>query len=312
MDNLSDNVITIVGPTASGKSDIANELAYKINGEVISADSMQIYKGMDIGTGKILPNEQKVKHWGLNIVRPDQPYSVALFQKYARNCIKDIWSRNKSAILCGGTGFYIKATIDDYNFAKGEQVNNKVRDYYNNFYKENGADALWGVLNSKDPNSAKLIHKNNVIRVIRALELYEQGISYSDQISKLNNIKPFYGSIMFGLKVDVDKLNLRIKNRVNNMIENGFVEEVKELINQGYLDALTSSNAIGYKEIAKYLNGQINIDKAINNIIIATRQYAKRQRTWFNKDKRIIWINYNKIDIENAVDEIISSCDKVL
>lgn len=134
--------IVIVGPTASGKSDVANLLASKINGEVVSADSMQIYKGMDIGTGKISPNEQKVKHWGLDIVNPDQAYSAAVYQDYARKCISDIQSEGKTPVICGGTGFYVRAAIDDYKFPKGEQVDNELREKYQKYADENGAHAI--------------------------------------------------------------------------------------------------------------------------------------------------------------------------
>lgn len=310
MQKLKNKIIVIAGPTASGKSDIANELAYSIDGEVVSADSMQIYTGLDIGTGKITKSEQKVKHWGLDIINPDQAYSAALYQDYSRKCFQDIDSRNKKVILCGGTGFYIRAAIDDYNFIEGEQVNNKIRDYYSKFQKEHGQDKLWEVLNQKDPSSAKLIHKNNVVRVIRALELYETGFSYAKQVDNLSKINKYYDSVLFGLKVDPEILNKRIEDRVHKMIDNGFIDEVKQLLDKGYLNALTASSAIGYKEIIRYINGQLELDTAINNIIISTRQYAKRQRTWFNKDKRINWIDYNKKDINKAINFITSFYDK--
>lgn len=305
-----DEIIVVCGPTATGKSDIANDLADKINGEVVSADSMQIYKGMDIGTGKISERTRKVKHWGLDIVEPSTPYSAALFQDYARDAFDKIISKSKTPILCGGTGFYIRAAIDDYDFPKGEQQDNPIREKYNKIAQMHGAHALWEILNEKDKRSAALIHENNVVRVVRALEIFEEGKSYADQVESLQNIKQKYPAKFFGLKVNPEILKNRIDKRVDKMIEAGLVDEVKTLLDQGFKDALTSASAIGYKEIVEHLEGRCSLDEAVKQIKTATKQYAKRQRTWFNKDKRIHWINYNEIDFDSAVKEIILYCDK--
>lgn len=306
----NDKIIVIVGPTASGKSDLANELAYKIDGEVVSADSMQIYEGMDIGTGKVSKKEQKVKHWGIDIVKPSVAYSAALFQDYSRQCFADIKSRNKTAILCGGTGFYVRAAIDDYKFPKGEQVNNSIREKFMQVAKEKGNDEVWNLLNEKDPKSAGIIHKNNLVRLVRALELLELGKSYSDQVKKLQNLPQKYDAYFFGLKRDPEVLKDLIDKRVDKMLEQGLVDEVQNLLEQGYRDAITASSAIGYKEIVAYLDGNTTLEEAINQIKTATKQYAKRQRTWFNKDSRINWIDIDSVDTDVALDYIIEFCDK--
>lgn len=279
--------IVIVGPTASGKSDVANLLASKINGEVISADSMQIYKGMDIGTGKISPSEQKVTHWGLDIVSPDQAYSAAVYQDYARKCICDIQSEGKTPVVCGGTGFYVRAAIDDYKFPKGEQVDNELREKYQEYADKNGAHAIWSLLKDKDPKSAEVIHENNVVRVIRALELLEDGKNYYKQLENLSNIEQKIDAVFFGLEVDPGILRKRIEERVDSMFDAGLVDEVKSLLDNGYRDALTAASAIGYKEVVEYLDNKIDLEQAKEQIKSATKKYAKRQRTWFNKDKRI-------------------------
>lgn len=308
--NNNEEIIVICGPTATGKSDIANELASRIGGEVVSTDSMQIYKGMNIGTGKIPVEERKVKHWGLDIAEPNEAYSAALFQDYARNAFKQIQSEAKVPILCGGTGFYIRAAIDDYNFPKGKQADNPLRDKYQNIADKQGSHALWEILKSKDERSAELIHENNVVRVIRALEILEEGKSYADQVENLQNIEQKIPAKFFGLKVNPDILRERIDARVDKMIEAGLIDEVKALLDAGFKDALTSAAAIGYKEIVSHLDGNCSLDEAVEQIKNATHKYAKRQRTWFNKDKRIHWIDFNNFDLDAAVNEIILCCDK--
>ena len=179
---LSNPVIVIVGPTASGKTDVAQEIARRVNGEVISADSMQIYKGMDIGTGKLPESERLVPHWGFDIREPGEAYSASLFQEYARSCFADIDAREKRCVLAGGTGFYVRAAIDDYDFASGEQVNNPIREKWSAFLAEQGSDALWRALQQCDAASAAIIHPHNAKRVLRALEMLElDGVSYATQ-----------------------------------------------------------------------------------------------------------------------------------
>ncbi len=225
---LSDTpVICIVGPTASGKSDVAQILATRISGEVISADSMQIYKGMNIGTGKLAEEERVVAHYGLDLVEPGTPYSVALFQEYARRCIDDIAARNKYAILAGGTGLYIDAVVDDFQFPRGDQAENPVRQQWTQFLEEHGSAELWEKLNEVDSESAALIHPNNTRRVIRAFEMLAEGSSYAEQNAGMKAVPPYVPALYFGLQVEPDLLRERICARVDCMVEAGLVSEVE-------------------------------------------------------------------------------------
>ena len=298
-------VICIVGPTASGKSDIAQDIALHVSGEVVSADSMQIYRGMDIGTGKVPVDQRKVTHHGLDIVDPGQPYSAALFQDYARSCFVDIEGRGKVPILCGGTGFYVRAAIDDYQFPKGEQVGNAIRDHYRAIADSEGAEALWSMLKDVDPESAALIAPADVKRVIRAFELIDDGTSYATQKEKLAHITQAWPAVFLGLHVDPEVLRARIDARVDKMIENGLVNEVNNLIARGFEEAITAPQAIGYKEICAYLRGDCSLEQAAESIKIATHRYAKRQRTWFRKDKRIHWIDATVFDRSRIVTQAL-------
>lgn len=304
--DLSKPVICVVGPTASGKTDLAQKIALAFNGEVISADSMQIYKGMDIGTGKIAPADQKVKHWGLDLIDIGEPYSAALFQAYARNCFTDINARGFRSVLCGGTGFYVRAAIDDYQFPEGEQVQNPVRMRYQDFLEENGTQALWEELNRVDPESAQIIPPADTKRVIRAFELLETGVSYATQKERLANINQVVPAEFIGLTVDAQILRDRIDARVDAMFDLGLVHEVQSLLDRGFREGLTAPQAIGYKEVVAYLDGDISFGEAKDLIKIATHRYAKRQRTWFRKDSRIKWIDADSGDIEQI---FASACE---
>lgn len=295
---LREPVICIVGPTASGKTDLAQAIALSFGGEVVSADSMQIYRGMDIGTGKIPVDERKVQHHGFDLVEPGEAYSAAIFQEYARACFKDIESRGNRSVLAGGTGLYVRAAIDDYDFPKGEQVNNPVRDYYTSYAEEHGPEALWELLKRVDPQSAHILHYNNVRRVVRAFELLDEGKSYAEQQEKLSSIPQLVPAVFIGLQVDPEILRGRINRRVDTMVEAGLVYEVKTLLDKGFREGITAQQAIGYKEIVRALDGHISMDDAIEEIKASTRRYAKRQRTWFRKDKRIHWINADEYDLE--------------
>ncbi|MGI6046120.1 MAG: tRNA (adenosine(37)-N6)-dimethylallyltransferase MiaA [Eggerthellaceae bacterium] len=301
----TESIICVVGPTASGKSDLAQEIALALNGEVVSADSMQIYRGMDIGTGKVLEEERKVKHYGLDIQNPGEPYSAALFQAYARNAFKEIAARGKRVILCGGTGFYIRAALDGYEFPHGEQVGNEVRDYYRRIAEDAGELALWQLLNERDPQSAQIIPPHDTKRVIRAFELIEDGTTYARQREKLKDIPQVYPAIFIGLQVDVDILNKRIDQRVDKMLSSGLIDEVKTLLDEGFREGLCAPQAIGYKEILAYLDGKKSLDEAVQSIKTATHRYAKRQRTWFRKDNRIHWIDANDGNLARVTEEAL-------
>ena len=299
-------VICIVGPTASGKSALAQRIALKIGGEVVSADSMQVYKGMDIGTGKVLPQERMVAHHMLDLVNPGEPYSAALFQEQSRACFEDINARKKRVLLCGGTGFYIRAAIDDYDFAEGAQTGNDVRDTYMELASEKGAHALWELLAQRDPQSAGVIPENDVKRVVRAFEMLEAGESYFERKTKLSSIKQLYPAVFIGLSVDPGILRSRIDARVDAMLEHGLVDEVATLLDCGFRDGITAPQAIGYKEIVSALDGDISMDEAVDEIKTATKRYAKRQRTWFGKDKRIHWINADALNLDDMLAESLS------
>lgn len=283
-------VICVVGPTASGKSELAQSVAMSLGGEIVSADSMQIYRGMDIGTGKMLASEQKVPHWGLDIVDPGEPYSAALFQDYARNRFSEIDARGNKPILCGGTGFYVRAAIDDYSFPAGEQQDNPVRDRYRATLDELGPTALWELLRQVDEQSADVIAPADSKRVIRALELAESGISYARQKERLQSIPQHVPARFIGIAIEPEQLRRRIDARVDSMIDQGLVDEVQQLLDKGFRQGLCAPKAIGYKEIVAYLDGELSLDDAVGAIKTATHRYAKRQRTWFRKDKRIHWI----------------------
>lgn len=311
--SLDNPVVCVVGPTASGKTALAQRVAELLDGEVVSADSMQIYRGMDIGTGKILPAERTVPYWGLDLAEPGEPYSAALFQGYARAAFEDVDARGKRSVLCGGTGLYVRAAIDDYRFPKGEQVDNEVRDRYAALARDIGNQALWERLRAADPDSAALIHPNNVRRVIRAFELLDEGTTYARVNAGLKTMAQAVPAVFLGLSVDPAVLNARIDARVDQMLADGLVEEVRSLLRAGFREGLTAPQAIGYKEVVAALEGACSLDDAVAQIKIATHRYAKRQRTWFRKDERIHWIDANDANVEEMTSQalgIIASAER--
>ena len=313
---LSRPVICVVGPTASGKTDVAQEVARRLDGEVVSADSMQIYRGMNIGTGTISEDERLVPHYGLDICEPGTPYSAALFQDYARACFSDMDARGKRGVLAGGTGLYVRAAIDDYRFPKGEQEDNPVREKWQRFLDEYGQQTLWDELNRMDPASAEIIHPHNAKRVVRALEMLEtEGVSYAQQHEGFKTMEQFVPAYFFGLAVEPELLKTRINARVDRMVESGLVAEVQQLLDQGFQDALTAREAIGYKEIVAALRGECTLEEGIEAIKLATRRYAKRQRTWWRGDERVMWIDADDADVSRMADEIVRAvqqCDAAL
>lgn len=286
-------VLAVVGPTASGKSALSIGLARLVDAQIVSADSMQIYRGMDIGTAKVPPDERVVKHYGIDLVDPGEPYSAALFQSYARESFAEIRQCGKAPILSGGTGFYVRAAVDDYEFAEGEQVGNPVRDRYQAMLESEGASFVWNALRDADPESADRIHPNDSKRVIRALEMNAAGDSYARRLERLHSIGESVPALFVGIAVDRDVLNRRIEKRVDDMREKGLVGEVEGLLEKGFRDGVCAKHAIGYKEVAAALDGETTMDEAFEAIKAATRRYAKRQRTWFRRDSRISWIDGN-------------------
>ena len=290
MVELRNPVVCVVGPTASGKSTLAQHLALELGGAVLSADSMQIYRGMDIGTGKLAAHERLVEHYGLDLVDPGQAFSAALYQDYGRKVVMELDAKGMPCVVCGGTGFYIRALVDDYCFVDGSQVGNEVRDRYVRMASAEGPEAVWDVLKRLDPESAELIPKADVKRVVRALEMHDQGVSYARQKEQLSKIPAYFPAVFVGLAVDRDELVCAIDERVDRMLEAGLVDEVRGLLDRGFRDALTAQAAIGYKEVVAYLDGRCSLEEAAESIKLATRRYAKRQRTWFGHDARVNWL----------------------
>lgn len=297
-------VIAITGPTASGKSALADEVALRFGTDVISADAMQVYRGMDIGTAKTPMAERAVPLQLVDIVDPDQAYSAALYQRDARDLIDNHIEKGKLAILCGGTGLYIQAALEDMRFPQGE-VDDARRTRYNDMAESLGAAGIYQLLVERDPLSAEQIHPNNVRRVIRALEMADEGVSYAQQRSGFAQPTPVYSSLTFALTMDRGALYERIDRRVDAMMDQGLVDEVSALIEHGMSDALTSRQAIGYKEIIDALSGLTTMEEAVALIKQRSRRYAKRQLSWCRRDPRTIWIDMDAYSLDQAASFIV-------
>ena len=284
-------ILCVVGPTASGKTDYAVELALKCGGEVVSCDSMQIYKHMDIGTAKPTADEMKgVKHHMIDIIEPNESFSVARFSEMARECIDDILLRGKTPVLCGGTGLYFDSTINNINFIQMD-TDEEYRKDLESAAKEFGNEYVYKILKRVDEESAESIHPNNLKRVIRALEIYKTTGKKKSELDKEQLSEPLYEPEITGLMRDREVLYDRINKRVDIMMEKGLVEEVSELIKMGIDTDATSMQAIGYKEIIEYLDGKASLSGAVDKIKRESRRYAKRQLTWFKRNEKINWIN---------------------
>jgi len=288
------DIVVIAGPTACGKTEVSVKLANKINGEIISADSIQIYKYMNIGSAKIMPEQMNgIRHYLVDELEPDQEYSAAIFQKKAKEYIKKIYADDKVPILVGGTGFYINAVIYDNDF---ENVDSdyEYRKELESIAKEKGNDFLYDMLKKCDYNATEKIHQNNVKRVIRALEYYKQtGNTISAHNEEEKQRKSPYNVIFFVLYMERELLYNRINNRVDDMIKNGLVDEVKMLVGK-YSSDIVSMQGLGYKEIVQYLKGNVTFDEAVCILKRNTRRFAKRQITWFKHQCNGIWIDVTK------------------
>lgn len=300
------DVICIVGPTASGKSELADIVASTLNSEVVSVDAMQIYKKMDIGTAKEPIESRRVPLRMVDVCEVDDSWSAEVYRNEARRVIDGLHAQNKIPVLCGGTGLYLNATIEKMDFPKGNQFSES-REFYTQYSLSHGNKATWDLLNEKDPESARLIHPNNVRRTIRALEMVDEGRSYATQNKNLYNKIPYYNASIYGLLWPREILYERINRRVDIMFEKGLVDEVRGLISEGLLDSLTSKQAIGYKEIIASFAGEYDLDKARELIKRNSRRYAKRQMTWFKKDERIVWFDMSKTDCDAAAQKILGS-----
>ena len=283
-------LIILTGPTAVGKTKLSIKLAKAVNGEIISADSMQVYHYMDIGSAKILPEEMEgVPHHLVDCLDPDEEFNVVRFQQMAKEAMEDIYARNRSPILVGGTGFYIQAVTGDIDFTEcGED--NSYRKELEQMAKEQGAEVLHNMLAKVDPESAIAIHANNTKRVIRALEYYQQTGEPISQHNKQQREKESpYNLAYFVLNDERSHFYARIDARIDEMLKEGLVDEVKRLQQMGYHKGMVSMQGLGYKEILSYLDGTWSLEEAVYVLKRDTRHFAKRQITWFKREKNVEW-----------------------
>lgn len=285
-------LIVLTGPTAVGKTALSIELAKMVGGEILSADSMQVYRGMDIGSAKIRPREmQGVPHHLVDVLDPVQEFNVVVFQKLCRQAMEGIYGRGHIPILTGGTGFYIQALLRDIDFTENEE-NTEYRRQLEQLAAVKGSQVLHEMLTAVDPAAAQAIHAHNIKRMIRALEFhYLTGEKISEHNEREAERQSPYRYCYFVLNDDREKLYQRIEIRVDHMLEEGLVEEVRRLMDQGCRRDMVSMQGLGYKEILDYLEGDITLEEAVYRIKRDTRHFAKRQLTWFRREKDVIWIN---------------------
>lgn len=290
-------VVVIAGPTGVGKTATSIELAKALGGEIISADSMQIYRGMDIGTAKVTSDEmQGVPHHLIDIADPKENFSVYRFVSECKKAVNDIISRGKMPIIVGGTGLYIDSFLSDIDFEK-TCSDEEYRKYLTDLAKEKGNEYVHEMLSKIDSESAKNIHPNNLKRVVRALEYYKITGSTISSHNEESKKKPSpYNCCYICLTRDRENLYNRIDKRVDIMIDSGLVDEVRSLLNSGATSAHTSMQAIGYKEIVEYLSGNVSLEEAVQTLKRDSRHYAKRQLTWFRRNKDVLWIDLDKTD----------------
>ena len=286
------NLVILTGPTAVGKTSLSINLAKAINGEIISADSMQVYKGMDIGTAKVTSDEMDgIKHYLIDVIEPTEDFHVVKFKEMVESAINEIYAKGKIPIICGGTVFYIQAILYDIDFTENE-IDKEYRKSLEDYAVKYGNEALHAKLKEIDPVSAENIPAANVKRVIRAIEYYNQtGEQFSVHNATQKEKNSPYNFAYFVLNDDRNLLYNRIDARVDKMIEDGLVDEVKTLVNAGVKKGMTAMDGIGYKELLDYLEGDGTLCDAIELIKKKSRNYAKRQLTWFRREKEVIWLD---------------------
>lgn len=299
-------LVILTGPTAVGKTALSIGIAKRINGEIISADSMQVYKHMDIGTAKIMAEEMDgVKHYLIDEYEPDEEFNVTIFQKRAKEAMEEIYKAGKIPVIVGGTGFYIQALLYDIDFSEEENVDGYRKHLYN-LAVENGNEYVHNMLKEVDPEYAAGIHANNLKRVVRALEFYhETGQKLSMHNEKQQEKESPYNFVYFVLNNDRKILYDRIDARVCKMFKDGLVDEVKSLRAAGFTKDMVSMQGIGYKEVFEYLDGNMSLDDTIDLIQKDTRHFAKRQLTWFRREKDVTWMDYQ--DYDSNQDAMIES-----
>lgn len=301
------DILILSGPTGIGKTAISLKLAKELNGEIISSDSMQIYKYMDVGSAKISKEEmQGIPHHLINVVEPNEEFSVAKFKTLSEEAIEDISKRGKYPIIVGGTGLYINSLIFNYSFT-GTYKDNDYRKSLEALANEKGKEFVHDLLKDRDVDSYNKLYPNDLKRVIRALEVYKLSGKTIGELNKEQNIYDIpYNVHYYVLNMDRDKLYERINKRVDEMISSGLIEEVINLKEKGYNSNMQSMKGIGYKEILYYLDNKISLEEAINMIKQGSRNYAKRQLTWFRKDNRTKWINKDNLTEDEIVKFIIN------
>ncbi len=308
-DSKKTTLYVISGPTASGKTELSLKLAKRVKGEIISADSIQVYRGMDVGSAKILPSEmQGIRHHLIDIMEPTESFDVALFQKLAKEAISDIVSRGNVPLIVGGTGFYLHALIYDNDFSEGASD----ASYRESLMEEakNPENDLFERLSSIDPESAKAIPKENVKRVIRALEFYHvTGRKISDHNREEREKESPYDLRFFVITLPRDELYLRINQRVDEMVSKGLIQETEKLISMGVKPGMTSMQGLGYKQAYLYLTGKYSYDEAVDAIKKETRHFAKRQLTWFRKERDAIFIDRSEYGSDDEIVDFMLKTD---
>ena len=290
-------LVILTGPTAVGKTKLSIELAKAINAEIISADSMQVYRHMDIGTAKIKPSEMEgVRHYLVDMLAPDEEFNVVSFQRMAKQYMEDIYSRGKIPLIVGGTGFYIQAIVKDIDFTENEE-DISYRKELEQLAQEKGATYLHEMLRKVDDQSADAINANNVKKVIRALQYNQQTAEKNTKHNQEQSMKASpYAYTYFVLNDDRSKLYERIDRRIDEMLDEGLVQEVKNLLEAGYTKDLVSMQGLGYKEMIAYLNGEYSLEEAVYTLKRDTRHFAKRQLTWFRREENVTWVNKEEFD----------------
>ena len=304
-------MIILTGPTAVGKTALSISLAHAVNGEIISADSMQVYKHMDIGSAKIMPEEMDgVPHHLVDVLEPDEEFHVVKFQEMAKEAMEKIYARGRIPILTGGTGFYIQAVVKDIDFSENTEQSH-IRKRLEEEAKTKGPSFLFERLKEVDPESATIIHENNVKRVIRALEYFElTGEKISSHNEREKEKESPYEFVYFVLNDDRENLYKRIDARVDLMLENGLLDEVRKLKDMGYHKGMVSMQGLGYKEILSYLDGELSLEEAVYILKRDTRHFAKRQLTWFRREKQVTWVNKQDFsyDENKILDYMLNVC----
>ena len=297
-------LIILTGPTAAGKTKASVQLAKTIGGEIISADSMQVYRGMDIGSAKIRPEEMEgVPHYLIDVLDPREEFNVVRFQQMAKAALKQIYANGHIPIVVGGTGFYIQALLYDIDFSQSdENADSRFRQELSDYAVEYGAEALHRRLMEVDPKAAQEIHANNVKRVIRALEFYRQtGERISEHNARERSRQSPYRSAYFVLTDEREHLYRRIEERIDQMLQDGLVEEVRRLKDRGLTKDMVSMQGLGYKEILSFLEGECTLSEAVEILKRDTRRFAKRQLTWFRRERDVIWIDKKEFGYDEQI-----------